>query len=427
MYSVPARIAPAFLLFASSVLSPTTATACFRVPSPSEPCEDNMNTEAVFVARVEGVRRVSPASGRGESSRKVHVVVIEAFRGVADPELDLFSPASDCGIDFQNGKEYLIYAWRDSASHQLQTYACSRTALAERSEQNIEELRSLLSGRGTARVFGFVTADPANLEIPFRASSPVEGIPIVLRSSGHSWRTITDFHGDYEFKDLPPATYEEAAELQGNGADRTRSQITLTAGACSRQNFLSVPVARISGRLLDSGNQPVSGVLVEIEAVPPTRQPRPIFRKFTDADGRFTYTNLEMGRYVLGVNLENPPYAHDWYDKRSRLPRAYYAGVTDRDQAAVVTLQGGQNVDELEFRLPPSPHVLTLRGNVVLPDRSPVQAYVSLIDLEYPGTRLRSTPCAPTLMVVSRYAVSRAGATPFLRRSSSTAGFATPM
>ncbi len=144
-------------------------------------------------------------------------------------------------------------------------------------------------------------------------------------------------------------------------------------------------MARIAGRLYDSQNNPVPDVLVEIEGVPPTRQPNPIFRPLTDSHGYFHYDNLEMGEYILGVNLASPPDAHDWYGKRLPFPRSYYPGVTDRRQAAIVRLQNSKNIDDLEFHLPPVPNPMIIQGRAELPDGSPVQAFVSLLDLEYPG------------------------------------------
>jgi hypothetical protein len=93
--------------------------------------------------------------------------------------------------------------------------------------------------------------------------------------------------------------------------------------------------------------------------------------------------NLEAGEYVLGVNLETPPYAHDWYDKRSTLPRSYYPGVFRRADASTLKLQAGQNATDLQFRLPPPPAHITVKGTVAASDGSPAEALVSLIDLEY--------------------------------------------
>src|SRR5262249_17757150 len=130
---------------------------------------------------------------------------------------------------------------------------------------------------------------------------------------------------------------------------------------------------------------PISNTVVEIQAVPPTRQPHPIFVPMTDADGRFHFDNLEMGQYVLGFNLRTPPYAHDWYGKRVPYDRSFYPGVADRSKATIVTLESSRDVNGLEFRLPPVLNPVIIRGRVIAQDGSPVRATVSLLDLDYLG------------------------------------------
>lgn len=253
---------------AGFALLPLRAIACFCLPSPSTACEDNLRTEIVFVGRVKRVRLVDKGT-----VREVRLTIRESFRGVTDQEVDLITSTSDCGIDFLANKNYLVYAWRDQNSGRLKTGACSRTALVEESAENIENLRAITSGRGVSRVFGFATSNPSDLQIPVRPSLPIAGIPIVVRSGSVSWRTVTNDRGEYEITNLPAGKYEASAALPKTNEDQRTHWFELVAGGCSRQNFLGVPVARISGRLLDASNQPVPNVLVEVEAVPLRRTP----------------------------------------------------------------------------------------------------------------------------------------------------------
>ena len=373
------------LLFFGLALFPVRTEACFCAPSPVTACEDNLRTEVVFIGRVTFVRRAAVRERPDEPLRQAHMSILESFRGISEHDVDIFTSATDCGIDFKAQSEYLVYAWRDQGSGRLGTSACARTAPVDSAAENIANLRQLTSGRGPARVFGFVTGDPDDLQMPFRSSKPLAGIPILLRLGEQSWRTVTDERGDYEFTQLPAGFYEGRADLPNADEEQRHRNFRLLAGACSRQNFLAVPVARIEGRLVDSDNRPVPNVLVEIDGIPPTNQPHPILRPLTDANGKFYYDNLEIGEYILGVNLTTPPFAHDWYDKRSPLARSYYPGVADRSQAAVVTLERGRNREDLTIHLPPSPRTLPFNGQVALDNGSPVRALVSLFDLDYPG------------------------------------------
>jgi tissue inhibitor of metalloproteinase len=377
------------LILLAAILLPPRVTACMCLPSASKPCQVNMNAEIVFRGRVTGLQQSTSGSSGSEALRQAHLVVLEAFRGMTDREADIFTSLSDCGIRFEERKEYLIYAWRDKVSGRLETGACSQTALAERSIENIQNLRELTSGKGPSHVFGFTTSEPSDLQLPFRASLPLVGVPILLRSGNKSWQAVTDNRGNYEFKSLAGGLYEISAELSGISTEQRVRQFKLEPGACIRQNFLGVLVGRISGQLLDSLNQPVPNILVDIKAVPPTKQPQIFLRGLTDTQGRFSYGTLEMGQYVLGVNLEDPPGKHDWYGKRVPYSSSYYPGVATASDARIVKLEAGpnQNIDGLEFRLPPNPAPMVVRGNAMLPNGSPARAIVSLLDLAYPGDK----------------------------------------
>jgi hypothetical protein len=344
-----------------------------------------MSAEVVLVGRVTDVRRARVRGPASEPVHRVHLVVLEAFRGVSDRGVDIVTSTSSCGISFKRGEEYLIYAWRDRETGLLKTSACSRTNLAAQSVENIENLRGLTSGQGPSQVFGFVTREPSDLQLPFRASVPISGVRIHLRSGDKSWQTTTDERGEYEFGGLPGGVYEASADLVDGPADQRQRRFTLVSGGCSRQNFLGVTVGRIAGRLIDSDNQPVPNVLVEIKGVPPTPDPRLVFSRFTDAEGRFIHEMLPMGEYLLGVNLRSPPNKRDWYGKRAPFERSFFPGVTVRNEARILKLQAGQNIEELVFQLPPRPNVRTIHGRAVFPDGSPATAVVALLDLDYPG------------------------------------------
>ena len=165
-----------------------------------------------------------------------------------------------------------------------------------------------------------------------------------------SRRAFTNAEGKYEFEYLPAGRYQIAAELSNVPQGQRSSDINLPAGACRVQPFLSVPVGRVSGRLIDSRNRPVAGVFVEIEAIPPTSQPHPLMSMPTDAQGRFVHEWLEAGKYALGINLASS--ARDPLGKPTRYPRVFYPGVTNRSEARLVELGSGQIVDDLQFVLP---------------------------------------------------------------------------
>jgi hypothetical protein len=323
-----------------------SAQACMCLNS-KRPCDNNH--EAAFVGHVTRVQKF----GSGfEAKLRVHLAIQEAFRGTQSREVDIITPATDCGIAFQSGQDYLVFANKGEGSGILNTHACSGTNLVSKSEQALEHLRAVAKGESRSGVYGFVTADPSDIVPPIRASKPVANVPIQLSFGSASRLAFTDAEGKYEFDLLPAGRCQILAELS-NVPDRQRSfDIDVPAGACLMQPFHSVPAGRISGRLVDSDNRPVAGVFVEIEAIPPTPQPHPLLKMPTDAQGRFVHEWLEAGKYVLGINLASS--GRDFLDNPRRYPRIYYPGVTNRGDTRPVELEGGQNIDDLQFLLPPS-------------------------------------------------------------------------
>jgi hypothetical protein len=316
--------------------------------------------------------------------RVVQIRVTEAFRGIEEQEVEFVTGFTSCDFNFKENKSYLIYADRDEHSHQLTTGACSGNAPIEGAEEELKYLRGLKSGTLLSQVFGFVTSHPWDRGTFGHVSKPVTDVPIVLKSEGKSWQVITDQKGAYEVIGLTPGSYEMTAALPNAASSQASRKFDLTPGACLRQDFLSIRTGSVNGRLTDLEGNPVEGVLVDIEAIPPTEQPHPLSREFTDKEGRFNQIRLEAGNYVLGLNLESPPNARSWDGKRVPYSRSYYPGVTDRAAAQVLHLEPGQEIENLEFRLPPTPQPLTVTGTVVWPSGSHAKADVLLMDLGYP-------------------------------------------
>lgn len=424
------------LLGAMSLALPAWPCSC--VPSFLTPCEDYWRAKAVFVGRVisseprsleevnERLRRALPpelaervqdgwtpdlarevfrrllspteyaplvqmpdravlnAFEHRFSTRRVRIAVTEPFRGIDEKEVEFTSDFSSCSVDFRENESYLVYAWREQKTGRLETGVCAGTRRVDQAAQELKYIRGIRTGETPSRIFGFVTKEPQDIQLPARASKPVAGVEITARAGEKVWTATSTPEGRYELVGLPPGSYDLRAALPGTPADQASRRVDIVAGQCLSRNFLAIAVGAITGRLIDQDGKPIRGALTEIQAVPPTPQPRPAFRKGTGEDGRFEHTQLPAGEYVIGFNIDKPPNARDWYGNRTPYPPSYYPGVTKREDAQVLRLRGGERIEDLEYRVPRAGKELVISGVVVWPDGSPANSVVWLVDLDFP-------------------------------------------
>lgn len=174
------------------------------------------------------------------STQRVRVMVTEAFRGIDVHEVVLTGDfGSSCSVEFREHESYLIYAWRDKETQELQTGVCAGTRHIDEAANQLKYIRGLKTGETPIRIFGFVTADPADMTFGLRASKPLNGIPITLYGE-KVWTTTTNQEGNYELTGVSPGTYELRAMLPYAKLTHANRKIELTAGRCWRQNFLAI-------------------------------------------------------------------------------------------------------------------------------------------------------------------------------------------
>jgi hypothetical protein len=133
---------------------------------------------------------------------------------------EIMTPFGDCGVDFQVGETYLVYANEDEASGQLITGKCSRTRRLSDAGDDLPYLFFFKDHRKeSARLEGFATTDRLNVldfsELPESVRAPVEGAIIELKSAALTRFTETDAKGKFLFDGLPEADYKIAAYSPG--------------------------------------------------------------------------------------------------------------------------------------------------------------------------------------------------------------------
>ena len=174
----------------------------------------------------------------------------------AQKSYDVWTPFGDCGIDFQTGETYLVYADNDEASGLLSTTRCTRTRRLTDAGEDLAYLFFPKEDKKlSARLEGFATTDQGyqlgltKMHDPESVKSPVPGLVVELRSDHLTRYTDTDNHGHYIFDGLAEGDYKVSAFANSYPAKPGLSltkplaeprSVHLDPGGCGQQ-FLLLP------------------------------------------------------------------------------------------------------------------------------------------------------------------------------------------
>lgn len=81
--------------------------------------------------------------------------------------------------------------------------------------------------------------------------------------------------------------------------------------------------------------------------------------------GEFTFENVPVGRYLVGVSLVNP-------DPQFSFSRTFYPQTSDITLAEVISVELGKNIGPLKLRLTKKEQTQIIEGVVLWPDETPV-------------------------------------------------------
>ena len=195
-----------------------------------------------------------------DHGKRVRLRVKTVFRGEIGDDDDDKTPAKtvevwtafgDCGITFQTGETYLVYADDDEESNIMTTGACARTRRLTDAGDDLAYLYFFKNYADSAgRVEGFVTGDLLflrDLDLAHysgRIGAPVAAV-VELKSGDRARYTQTDDKGRFVFDGVSAGDFTVSAYASGYPA-----QVRLLAGpkpvrmekrACATQVLVAPP------------------------------------------------------------------------------------------------------------------------------------------------------------------------------------------
>lgn len=396
------------------------AVACMCMGTPS-PCASFKETPVVFVGLVTSIKEDKVDIVRFGEKQTVrtgllaHFTVEEPLKGITQKTVEVGTGGGggDCGYPFKEGRRYLVYAYqsqgealsssmsrtviggRSGKAAQLSANICSRTRLLEEAIDDVELIRGIVKGKRETRIFGSVDEHARRLgryTYNIEHVGPISDVKVVAESGNNRYETTTDQNGRYRISNPKPGKYKLSVLLpEGYGSlfDFYRTTVNLDVGrdTCVERSFDAQIDGRIGGQVFDANGLPVPDQ-VQVSIVSLESSTKGMARvesrsEYTKNSGRYEFDGLLPGQYLLDISIANAPAKHSPYST------IYYPDTADRAQARVFTLERGQKLTNIDFRLPPKLAEITFSGTVVDAEGNPVaEANVDILDQEDPGRSL---------------------------------------
>ena len=375
-------------LFANDVQSCT----CNEYETP--PCAAFWRAEIVFVGRVIEIGQHSD-NRRGDDGAIVHLSVEKVYRGSIGAEaFDRQSNGADCGVEYEIGKQYLLYTYDyQPSTKKIITSGCGRSGELAKAQEDLEFIRSLADGTIQPSVMGQL--------LKYEKFQPLKVIKVAVEGSGKLYETITDKNGHYEILLPHPGSYQvrlfipfgagtithypDIEQIPREGLTIISYKVKLAAGQCDYKELKIYKedlrgAAKVSGKIIDANGLPASQVSVELCRVTADRKCSPDKYQWvkTDAEGKYDFIGMANGSYWMGINIVNMP------DIDSAYPTTFYPGVQNSRNAIAITVDKGQNLSLPVLSLPAKLVERKIYGSLHWPDGTPVSRYSALSILKTP-------------------------------------------
>jgi 5-hydroxyisourate hydrolase-like protein (transthyretin family) len=336
------------------------------------PCQAFWQADAVFVGQVKAkdLKARFEKGGNGEELRapgggeaRVTFAIIEAFRGAPGREVDVFTNNSAAhGYWFESGGVYIVYAYEyPKDSGKLYTSGCSRTQKYSESSPDIAYAKSLARATPGAMIFGVVTHEREGADR--NSLDPLANIRVIVTGKDKQVEATTDDEGRYKTPSLPAGEYTVRAEPPQGMSEQER-KVTVADRECAEVSFRPRWDGRLSGIVYDAEGRPVTGVGVYLLKTEKRMTDWMTYGQ-SDENSKYEVKEIQPGRYRIvfqhiGLNAYQPKTIF------------YHPGVSDPEQADVISFGEGQVISHFALRLPMLPRLKTIEGVVLDMDGNPL-------------------------------------------------------
>jgi hypothetical protein len=353
-------------------------------------CQEYWQSSDVFsgiVTEISSASQGALSPGSVTSARhelSVRVAVDEKYRDTIGSEVVVSTGlgGGDCGFPFERGEAYLVYAYLNPESQQLETSICTLTKRLADAQDDLSYIKGASAvGEGT-ELYGRVLDYTRSAAGTVIESGFLAGANVKLEGPKGSLKIASDENGRYSWRALPAGKYTIAASLPnytrvGSG----EPAFELTGKGCREFTLLLQLDGQVSGRVLSADGQPIARQGVELVDVRGNGLAE--LHSETDTDGVYHFSGVRPGDYFVGVNLSSVPNASHPYLK------TYTPSSQDSQSAAIVHLAKAEAVDGQDIIISLRTESREVKGHVTWPDGKPAEnASISLMYPDYPWTGL---------------------------------------
>lgn len=331
-------------------------------------CEMFGMARAVFVGKIISIKELKKENVN--SDFEIIFQIQEEFVGVKKSTRVsvLLSGTSIEYCGFEKDKIYLVYAYKGDKGFSID--AGTRTRPIAEANEDLEFLRNLPNRKSGIRIYGTVKQSVKS-SLEDDNSQPLSGVNVKIENSDNkdlAFRVKTDAGGNYKLSGLAAGSYVVSLNLTDKYfVSSSNTTMKINDKGCVKQDISVASKSKIIGKVTDADGNPVDHLTVEIISINVRNPDYFLGDEFgqTDSEGVFRAYNVPPGLYTISVNYNNPP------GDEAPFPPTFYPGVSEKSQAQVFEISLGQDITDIEFRLPPKLKKKSVKGLIVWSDGTP--------------------------------------------------------